>query len=142
MTSAADLLNRDCACLSLDRPALEALLDRGGVHGLYGSILAKQPHLFSSVAVYLSRAHVDAIGEAVAAIERTVALPAYVEAAIVAAPASATHDFGPRGVFYGYDFHLGDEGPKLIEINTNAGARCSTPSWGRRRRRAARTWRR
>src|SRR5690606_24255593 len=25
------------------------------------------------------------------------------------------------GVFMGYDFHLGADGPKLIEINTNAG---------------------
>jgi D-alanine-D-alanine ligase-like ATP-grasp enzyme len=24
-------------------------------------------------------------------------------------------------VFFGYDFHLTDDGPKLIEINTNAG---------------------
>src|SRR6185436_10075438 len=29
--------------------------------------------------------------------------------------------FGPRGVFLGYDFHLGRSGPALIEINTNAG---------------------
>ena len=28
---------------------------------------------------------------------------------------------GPRGVFFGYDFHLGADGPQLIEINTNAG---------------------
>jgi len=28
---------------------------------------------------------------------------------------------GPVGVFMGYDFHLGIDGPKLIEINTNAG---------------------
>jgi glutathione synthase/RimK-type ligase-like ATP-grasp enzyme len=37
------------------------------------------------------------------------------------APDIATHDFGPRGAFMGYDFHLGEDGPKLIEINTNAG---------------------
>ncbi len=30
-------------------------------------------------------------------------------------------DFGPCGVFMGYDFHLGAEGSKLIEVNTNAG---------------------
>jgi hypothetical protein len=32
----------------------------------------------------------------------------------------------PRGVFMGYDFHLTESGPKLIEINTNAGGPCST----------------
>jgi hypothetical protein len=31
-------------------------------------------------------------------------------------------DFGPSGVFFGYDFHLGADGPRLIEVNTNAGA--------------------
>jgi hypothetical protein len=37
------------------------------------------------------------------------------------APPLARVDHGPRGVFLGYDFHLGDDGPQLIEINTNAG---------------------
>jgi hypothetical protein len=31
------------------------------------------------------------------------------------------HDPGNFGVFMGYDFHLTDTGPRLIEINTNAG---------------------
>ncbi|MDX2054504.1 MAG: hypothetical protein SFV15_19035 [Polyangiaceae bacterium] len=116
-----DFLNRDCACLTVDQQALEALLTRGGVDGLYGSILAKQPHLFSSVPVFLSRANADAIVTTVSAIERTIAKPSYVAAALARAPHSATHSFGPLGVFYGYDFHLGSDGPKLIEINTNAG---------------------
>lgn len=37
------------------------------------------------------------------------------------APTIAHHDFGPLGVLMGYDFHLAAEGPKLIEVNTNAG---------------------
>jgi hypothetical protein len=37
------------------------------------------------------------------------------------APAIAAHDHGPAGVFMGYDFHLTDAGPRLIEINSNAG---------------------
>ena len=28
---------------------------------------------------------------------------------------------GARGLFMGYDFHISEDGPKLIEINTNAG---------------------
>lgn len=121
MSDSADLLNRECACLSIDRPALEALLDRGDVSGLYGSILANQPHLFSSVPVFLTRTHVTEISAAVSAIERVIAMPSYATAAITRAPAIAGHAFGPRGVFYGYDFHLAADGPKLIEINTNAG---------------------
>jgi glutathione synthase/RimK-type ligase-like ATP-grasp enzyme len=37
------------------------------------------------------------------------------------APAAARHAPCHAGVFYGYDFHLTPQGPKLIEINTNAG---------------------
>ncbi|MFN3571276.1 MAG: hypothetical protein ACK4VX_13435, partial [Polaromonas sp.] len=62
-----------------------------------------------------------AVGQAIAAIERVVALPAYQELALAQATDIARHDFGPAGVFMGYDFHLGDDGPRLIEINTNAG---------------------
>ncbi len=62
MSSSAELLNRECACISVDRSALQALLDRGeGMGGLYDSILAKQPHLFASVPVFLGRKHVDAM---------------------------------------------------------------------------------
>jgi hypothetical protein len=37
------------------------------------------------------------------------------------AGASALHGPGAFGVFMGYDFHLGEAGPRLIEVNTNAG---------------------
>ncbi len=57
----------------------------------------------------------------VAALEAAVELPGYQAAIMSQSPAIATHDVGPRGAFMGYDFHLGDDGPKLIEINTNAG---------------------
>ena len=37
------------------------------------------------------------------------------------APKIAQFNPGPIGAFMGYDFHLGPDGPRLIEINTNAG---------------------
>jgi hypothetical protein len=39
----------------------------------------------------------------------------------VGADAAARFDSGARGVFMGYDFHLTEAGPRLIEVNTNAG---------------------
>jgi len=48
-------------------------------------------------------------------------LPAYREKVLSWAPEVAQRDFGPRGAFMGYDFHLATDGPKLIEVNTNAG---------------------
>ena len=48
-------------------------------------------------------------------------LPAWQAHALAHAAPIAQHEFGPSGVFMGYDFHLGPDGPRLIEINTNAG---------------------
>ena len=55
------------------------------------------------------------------ALEAVVALPAYREAVLAYAPEIARRDPGARGVFAGLDFHVSADGPKLIEINTNAG---------------------
>jgi hypothetical protein len=57
----------------------------------------------------------------VAALETAAGLSGYQTAAMSWAPEIAKRDFGPRGALMGYDFHLGDDGPKLIEVNTNAG---------------------
>jgi hypothetical protein len=57
----------------------------------------------------------------VRAIESVTRLPAYRDAVLSRSPEIARVDLGPRGAFMGYDFHLAHDGPKLIEINTNAG---------------------
>ena len=57
----------------------------------------------------------------VQAIESASALGPYRERALSWAPEIARFDPGPIGAFMGYDFHLGPDGPQLIEINTNAG---------------------
>ncbi|MGR9045588.1 MAG: hypothetical protein ACU83N_09845 [Gammaproteobacteria bacterium] len=48
-------------------------------------------------------------------------MPAYQERVLAYAPQSALYIPKAHGVFLGYDFHLSPDGPKLIEINTNAG---------------------
>lgn len=120
--SVADQLNASCRCITVDRDALaERLEARADTAGLYASICANQPNLFASLPVFVSRAHVDAMRDVIAAVERALALPAVRDALLARAPAIAHVDQGPRGVFLGYDFHLGPDGPRLIEINTNAG---------------------
>ena len=59
--------------------------------------------------------------EIIGAVECVAKNRSYRDAVLTPAPVSAHRDFGPRGAFFGYDFHLGADGPKLIEINTNAG---------------------
>jgi hypothetical protein len=49
-------------------------------------------------------------------------------------PEVARFDPGARGVFMGYDFHLGAQGPRLIEINTNAGGAMLNAVLGRAQR--------
>jgi hypothetical protein len=89
--------------------------------GMAAGLAVSHPHLFSESAVFLDPAINATLAQAIAAIERVVALPAYQQHALLEAPEIARHNFGPAGVFMGYDFHLGEGGPRLIEINTNAG---------------------
>lgn len=113
-------LNAGCFCRTLDEAALDAALaDELGE--LATPLLAARPHLFSRSPVFLSIDEVASLRAVVAAIEAAVRNSAYQRAALAWAPPIAAHDFGPRGVLMGYDFHLTPDGPRLIEVNTNAG---------------------
>ena len=116
------VLNKDCFCITLDRSSLTAAIRAEARDpDLVVALLAARPHLFSGGPVFISTRDVEAMLDVVAAIEAAARTPAYQEKVLGWAPAIARRDFGPRGVFMGYDFHLGASGPKLIEINTNAG---------------------
>ncbi len=80
-----------------------------------------QPQFFSAAALTIPAASLQAMADLVAAIESVIALPAYQAHALAQAPAIARLPCAARGAFMGYDFHLTAAGPKLIEINTNAG---------------------
>jgi hypothetical protein len=101
---------------------MRAAPDRQYLERVFGeAVLADRSGLFSGVVVKASRTDLDAMSRFVAAMERVATLPAYraaVGAEAIACPASAA---ATAGVCMGYDFHLTDRGPKLIEINTNAG---------------------
>ena len=117
-----DALNQSCICRTLNVQHLQEQLESDpALTGLAQSITQTRPHLFSSTVVFLSSKTYDTIASTVAAIERVIALPAYQEMALARAPAVAQHKFGPAGVYMGYDFHVNADGPRLIEINTNAG---------------------
>jgi hypothetical protein len=84
-------------------------------------LLAERPHLFANATVAVAAADLARMADLVGAVERVVALPAYRSQVLTWAPAVAGHAAPNRGVFFGYDFHLTPAGPRLIEINTNAG---------------------
>ncbi|WP_292669617.1 hypothetical protein [Mesorhizobium sp.] len=120
--SLSERLNRKCFCITLDRAELWAALDdEAGEPGFCEAFMASRPHLFSNVPVFLAASALDEMQRIVLAVEATAKLPAYREAVLSWAPEIAQRDFGPVGALMGYDFHLDDDGPKLIEVNTNAG---------------------
>ncbi len=115
-------LNQSCFCITLDRGALAQVLDTAsGEAGFQDRIATHQPHLFSNVPVFLPAATLRAMQQIIAAIEQVAQIPAYGRAVLGWAPQIAHPDHGPKGALMGYDFHLSDDGPKLIEVNTNAG---------------------
>ncbi|MEX2163391.1 MAG: hypothetical protein WD823_04010 [Sulfuricaulis sp.] len=118
----ATQLNRNCLCHTLDSPRLaQALGLAPDAAALAQPPWSERPHAFSATPVFVSAAQARAMTSTIQAIESAVHLPGYREQALARAPASARLDPGPRGVFLGYDFHLDPGGPRLIEINTNAG---------------------
>jgi hypothetical protein len=123
VASNVDRLNRECACISLETDALRRALEQDlGDRGLYGLIAERCPHVFSTLPVFVSRGQAERMAGVVAAVDAVVALPAFREAALAAAPPIARHaPGGAKGVFFGYDFHVSQHGIALIEINTNAG---------------------
>jgi hypothetical protein len=121
-SSAAARLNQSCFCITLDREQLYAAMEReAGDPDFSSRYIRPREHLFSNVPVFLEAQDLDRMTAVVHAIEAAARLPAYQETVLGWAPAIARFDPGPRGVFMGYDFHLCPEGPKLIEVNTNAG---------------------
>ncbi len=120
--SSIEALNQTCHCLSVDPATLRTdLAEDLKSLSLSEEMITTHPHLFSSVPMFVSRAHLERMGEVVRAIEIVVANPQFQRSALTWAPDIARFDPKSSGGLLGYDFHLSQDGPKLIEINTNPG---------------------
>ena len=114
--------NAGCFCLTLPMPrVLEGLDQQAGRAGFGAALMASHPDLLSSTSLFIASDQLRQMRDVVGAIETVTRLPGYVERVLAWAPKIAALDHGPAGVMMGYDFHLGEDGPRLIEINTNAG---------------------
>jgi hypothetical protein len=117
-----DRVNHECRCVSLDRAELERALVAAGLDGSAGAALGPDhANLFATAAVFVRRYDVERMAAVVRAVEQLVATPVWREAALGRAPDLARAAPPQRSVLFGYDFHIADTGPQLIEINTNAG---------------------
>ena len=88
---------------------------------LYRLMVEERPHLFAKSVVFVSETSIKKQRDIIEAVEKVIALPSYQDRVLTYAPDTAKFRPKAQGVFFGYDFHLSDEGPQLIEINTNAG---------------------
>ncbi|TNC99073.1 MAG: hypothetical protein FD121_482 [Gallionellaceae bacterium] len=89
----------------IDRQSLNDRIHHEG--GAFADAVAPIQHqLFSSAVLHLGTSQVEKMRAVIAAVEE-----------VVCKPESNT----ALGVFYGYDFHVNEQGVHLIEINTNAG---------------------
>ena len=120
--SEAERLNRKCFCVTLDRTALiEALNLEVGSQNFAQALAVSHPSLFSNVQAFVTADILIEMARVVDAVEAVAMLPGYRDAALSWAPPIAKLDLGPIGALMGYDFHVTADGPKLIEVNTNAG---------------------
>ncbi len=108
-------LNQSCLCIVL-RPGEIGTSFADSTGGILPADLEiTHPHLFAQTPVYISEADLAGMLSFAKAMERVTALPGWLDADQVSRSAQV------RGAFMGYDFHMTSVGPKLIEINTNAG---------------------
>ena len=77
--------------------------------------------MFANEAVFVSREDFQSMVSLVKAVETLSKLPGWRTQALFHLSPDMRADQGTTGMFMGYDFHLTKDGPRLIEINTNAG---------------------
>lgn len=115
-------LNRSCFCLPILREDLDETIARTHTIPGLSELLADRTHLFAGTSVFLSDEDLSSI------LLQIEALEAAAQTDIYRAASLSTQDTdlkfaqpGTKGVMMGYDFHITEKGPRLIEINTNAG---------------------
>ena len=84
-------------------------------------LLPAPPHTVSAARVTLERRELSAMIGCVRAIYRLSRHPCYRERLAPLLPEAGRFDPGHDAAMMGYDFHLAPDGPRLIEVNTNAG---------------------
>ncbi len=117
-----DAQNAECECIRADLAAFEEQMrsaaDDGGP--VYHPETIHQ-NIISETPVILPQRELRKISNAVAAIHQVVRHSSFRDYVLGRAPVIARQNSKVHGVLMGFDFHMTPDGPKLIEINTNAG---------------------
>lgn len=115
-------INRTCYCYPIDRKTVDDFIIGSSSHPEMGGLLAQRENYFARTSVFLSDTDFAKMMAQISAIENVVASPAFQTKALDRNPTPyAEIQPRSRGAFMGYDFHITADGPRLIEINSNAG---------------------
>ena len=115
-------LNESCACLPIDRSEIDQ--DISGSNPIPGlsTLLRDRPHLFAGTSVFVSDNDLSDMYQQIDALEAAAKSDTFRYDRLAAMNGDfAAVQPATVGVMMGYDFHITPSGPKLIEINTNAG---------------------
>ncbi|PHS37887.1 MAG: hypothetical protein COA91_08975 [Robiginitomaculum sp.] len=115
-------INSACDCLPLARRDIDRKLEAARPAQAF-ELLKSRENLFARTPVFVANEDVKAMLAIIAAVEVLAQIDGYRQevfsrAGIERKTADRNHT---NGLFMGYDFHLSEDGPKLIEVNTNAG---------------------
>ncbi|TGK31724.1 circularly permuted ATPgrasp domain protein [Leptospira gomenensis] len=124
MTTISKFMNRECQCVTLEKTVLEEvfhskILNTKGAERLDAAVLSER--FFSQSASFLDPKDLNVIRNSVSTFQRVLKNESVRRELLREFPERLKERFSEGGVFLSFDFHLTDFGPKLIEINTNAG---------------------
>ena len=115
-------LNKDCHCLPIDRDlVVQNIVESSNITAM-SALLDERKNYFASTAVFVSPTQIDEMQAQISTIEEIAKNQKFRDMVFDREPNPA-YKVQPetQGVFMGYDFHITDDGPRLIEINSNAG---------------------
>lgn len=115
-------LNQSCVCLPIDRANVDRnIASENPIPGI-AELLNARSHLFAGTSVFVSNDDLSAMYQQIEALDAATKSTAF-QGARLSSDKVDLYQAQPctLGVMMGYDFHITPDGPKLIEINTNAG---------------------
>ncbi|TGK21979.1 circularly permuted ATPgrasp domain protein [Leptospira fluminis] len=113
-TNLAEVLNEHCSCSTLNKEILSKR--SSSENGNYGI-----ERFYSETPSFINASEKKKIQEILSAIRNTIRLPKVKNLLLADCAEKDKNPDISGGVFLSLDFHIAKEGPKLIEINTNAG---------------------
>lgn len=122
-------LNEACYCWPVERDEIIQTMITQTPDMDMKALLSERLHYFANTGSFISTTLLSEMTDQIQAIEEVIKLPTYGEAVRRQNKDFADHydklnengQGHTAGAFMGYDFHITEEGPRLIEINSNAG---------------------